>query len=104
MHADKEIQCALIDDRMTRSILLEASDASDAVRILQEVEKDDSDLISVAKSTSRFVKLIDIHSQVAGNLIFKVSFKTGDAAGHSMCTKAAEAIMNHLLERFSSLV
>ena len=104
MHTDKGIQCALIDDRMTRSILLEASDASDAVRILQEVEKDDSDLISVAKSTSRFVKLIDIHSQVAGNLIFlRLAFKTGDAAGHNMCTKAAEAIMNHLLERFLSL-
>ena len=40
MHTDKGIQCALIDDRMTRSILLEASDASDAVRILQEIEKD----------------------------------------------------------------
>ena len=104
MHTEKGIQCTLVDDRMTRSILLEAPEAGEAVRVLQQIEADDTGLKEVAASTGRFVQLIELHSQIAGNLLFlRLAFKTGDAAGHNMCTQAAEAVMNHLLERFPSL-
>ena len=104
MHTDEGIQCTLVDDRMTRSILFETPSAAEAVHILQHIENDESGIATAAASTGRFVKLIDIHSQIAGNLLFlRLAFKTGDAAGHNMCTQAAEAVMNYLLDRFPSL-
>lgn len=104
MHTEKGIAITLVDDRMTRSILLEAPDAGEAVRVLQQIEADDAGLKEAAATTGRFVSLIELHSQIAGNLLFlRLAFRTGDAAGHNMCTQAAEAVMNHLLERFPSL-
>ena len=104
MHTDEGIQCTLVDDRMTRSILFETPSAAEAVHILQLIENDESGIATAAASTGRFVKLIDIHSQIAGNLLFlRLAFKTGDAAGHNMCTQAAEAVMNYLLDRFPTL-
>ena len=70
MHTDEEIQCTLVDDRMTRSILFETPSAAEAVHILQLIENDESGIATAAASTGRFVKLIDIHSQIAGNLLF----------------------------------
>lgn len=104
MHTEKGIQCTLVDDRMTRSILLEAPNAAEANRILLQLKTDDSFLAEAAASTGRFVSLIDIHAQIAGKLLFlRLAFRTGDAAGHNMCTQAAEAILNALLEKYASL-
>jgi hydroxymethylglutaryl-CoA reductase (NADPH) len=84
--------------------LFETPSAAEAVQILQHIENDEPGIATTAASTGRFVKLIDIHSQIAGNLLFlRLAFKTGDAAGHNMCTQAAEAVMNYLLDRFPTL-
>ncbi|MCF7848238.1 MAG: hypothetical protein K9M45_05250 [Kiritimatiellales bacterium] len=42
----------------------------------------------MVESTSRFARLIDLHSQIAGNLLFlHFEFTTGDAADHNMVTR-----------------
>jgi len=93
------IQCTVVDDRMTRSVLFEAPDAAVAVQALEKIKAGFSRLGTIVEGTSRFAKLIDMHSQIAGNLLFlRFEFTTGDAAGHNMCTQAAEALMNHILE------
>ena len=74
MYTEKGIAITLVDDRMSRSILLEAPDAGEAVRVLQQIEADDTGLKEAAASTGRFVQLIELHSQIAGNLLF---FETG---------------------------
>ena len=92
------VKCTVVDERMTRSVLFEASDASAAVQALVKIKAEFSSLVEIVEGSSRFAKLIDIHSQIAGNLLFlRFEFSTGDAAGHNMCTQAAEALMNHIL-------
>lgn len=101
---DKGICCTLVDERMSRSVLFEAPDAAAALRVVQALRGKLPQLQQVTSSTSRFAKLIDIHSQIAGNLLFlRFEFTTGDASGHNMCTHAAEALMNHLLTVYPDL-
>ena len=103
-YTDLGISITVVDDRMTRSVLFEAPDALTAVEIINEINKDHNPLAKAASTTSNYVKLEDVNSQIIGNLIFlRFSFETGNASGHNMCTLAAEAIMNYLLERFPSL-
>ncbi len=98
MNCEKGIVCTVIDDRMTRSVLFEAPGATAALSALQQIRADRPALEKVVEGTSRFARLIDLHSQIAGNLLFiRFEFTTGDASGHNMCTQAAEALMNHIL-------
>ncbi len=99
MNCDGGIKCTVVDDRMTRSVLFEAPDATAAFQCLEKIKSALPMLGKIVESTSRFAKLIDMHSQIAGNLLFiRFEFTTGDASGHNMCTQAAEALMNHILE------
>jgi hydroxymethylglutaryl-CoA reductase (NADPH) len=103
-NCDGGIQCTVVDDRMTRSVLFEAPDATAAVQALIKIKAEFPTLMQLVEGTSRFAKLIDLHSQIAGNLLFlRFEFTTGDASGHNMCTQAAEALMNHILEDNSDL-
>ncbi len=98
------IKCTVVDERMTRSVLFEAPDAAVAVQALQKIKAGFAALQKIVEGTSRFAKLIDLHSQIAGNLLFvRFEFTTGDASGHNMCTQAAEALMNHILENHPDL-
>ena len=99
MNCGGGIKCTVVDDRMTRSVLFEAPDATAACVALDKIKAGLPQLQEVVEGTSRFAKLIDLHSQIAGNLLFiRFEFTTGDASGHNMCTQAAEALMNHILE------
>jgi len=99
MNCEGGIQCTVVDERMTRSVLFEAPDATAAFQALERIKAGFPALGNIVEGTSRFARLIGLHSQIAGNLLFlRFEFTTGDAAGHNMCTQAAEALMNHILE------
>jgi hydroxymethylglutaryl-CoA reductase (NADPH) len=98
MQSEYGIKCAVVDDRMTRSVLFEAPDAEAALQALVKITAGRPACENIVRESSRFARLIDMHSQIAGNLLFlRFEFTTGDAAGHNMCTQAAEALMNHIL-------
>ena len=98
------IRVTVIDERMTRSILLEAPHAGLARQRLQQIQSRHSDLQAVVASSSRFAQLIDTHFQVVGNLIYlRLEFKTGDASGHNMATNAADKLIPFLLEQYPDL-
>ena len=104
MNCEGGIQCTVIDDRMTRSVLFEAPDATEAFLALQKIKADFPALETVVAGTSRFAKLININSQIAANLLYvRFEFTTGDASGHNMCTQAAEALMNDILAKHPKL-
>jgi hydroxymethylglutaryl-CoA reductase (NADPH) len=93
------IKAVVIDERMSRSVLFEAPDAIVAFQCLEKIKVEFPRFGPVVSSTSRFAKLIDMHSQIAGNLLFlRLEFTTGDASGHNMVTLASEALMNRILE------
>jgi len=98
------IRVTVVDERMTRSILLEAPNAGVAAKRLQEIQARHDDIQTVVAETSRFAKLVDTHHQVVGNLIYlRLEFTTGDASGHNMVTNAADKIIPWILDEYSDL-
>ncbi|MDH3982102.1 MAG: hypothetical protein OES84_04285, partial [Kiritimatiellaceae bacterium] len=79
MNCEGGILCTVIDDRMTRSVLFEAPDATIAFQALGKIKADFPALFKVVEGTSRFAKLINLNAQFAGNLLFiRFEFTTGD--------------------------
>ena len=98
------IRVTVIDERMTRSVLLEAPNAGIAALRLKEIQARHAELQEVVSQSSRFAKLIDTNFQVIGNLIYlRLEFKTGDASGHNMVTNAADKLLPWILEHYSDL-
>ena len=98
------IRATVIDDRMSRSILLEASDAGAALQAVNSIKSRLPELNQVVASSSRFAKLIDIHTQQVANMIYlRLEFTTGDASGHNMVTNAADKLFPWILEQYPGL-
>lgn len=92
------ITVSILDAQMTRSIVFDCINVTNAHRIALDIFADMAVLQGVVETTSRFCKLVDIHHEIVGNLLFlRFAFHTGDASGHNMVTKAADALITHLL-------
>lgn len=92
------IQVTVVDERMTRSILLRADDAATAVAAGRTIVDRIDDLRMVVEAQSRFARLLDIDTEVVGSLLFvRFAFATGDASGHNMATAAAESLIDAIL-------
>ena len=98
------INVTLIDERMTRSIMVRAQDATSAHAAWQRIEARFDDIADVVRSTSRFARLLQLNRQIAGNLLYiRMECATGDASGHNMVTKAADAVLSWILGQEPSL-
>ncbi len=98
------IRATLVDERMSRSILLEAENATEAVLALNSIKARMPEMNEVVSASSRFARLIDMHSQVVANLIYlRLEFTTGDASGHNMVTHAADQLFPWLLQQYPQL-
>ncbi|WP_280359154.1 hydroxymethylglutaryl-CoA reductase [Nocardia otitidiscaviarum] len=101
---ERGIMATIIDERMTRSVLFEADNAAVAYRTVSELKAALPQLQTIVDRGSRHARLIDIHQQIAGNLLFlRFEFTTGDAAGHNMTTLAAQALTEHILATMPGL-
>ncbi len=98
------IKATLIDERMSRSILLEADDAGIALQCLNAIKARREEMNAVVGKSSRFARLIDINSQVVANMIYlRLEFTTGDASGHNMVTNAADHLFPWILDQYPQL-
>ncbi len=94
------IRAVVLDERMARSVLVDAPDAAGARDLVRFAEAHREELGQVAAGTSRFARLKDMHSEVVGHLVYlRFEFDTGDAAGHNMATRAADALLAWILEK-----
>ncbi|GHI90298.1 hydroxymethylglutaryl-CoA reductase [Streptomyces xanthophaeus] len=99
MLAEKGIVATLVDERMTRSVLVEAKDAQTAYTAALTIEARIEELREVVRAGSRFAQLLNIRHEINANLLFiRFEFSTGDASGHNMATLASEALLTHLLQ------
>ncbi|MGO2659936.1 hydroxymethylglutaryl-CoA reductase [Mycetocola reblochoni] len=95
---DEGIVATLVDERMTRSILLDTDGAADALAAITAIHAARPELEATVAESSRFARLIDIHHQIAGNLLFvRFEYSTGDASGHNMVTHASDRLMERIL-------
>lgn len=98
------VVATLIDERMTRSILLEADDAPTAHTAVAALEGRFAELQATVAAVSRFTELIRMNHELVGNLLFlRFEFSTGDAAGHNMVTLAADRLMDHITSSLPGL-
>ena len=101
---DEGIKTTLVDERMTRSILLEANDASQVLQAWRSIQTRQEEMQAIVSTTSRFAKLIDMNMQIVANLLYlRLEFKTGDASGHNMVTQAADSLMRWVLDEYPQL-
>lgn len=98
------IRAVIVDERMTRSILIEAANAERACQVISELAHRKQAMQQVVAQTGGFAKLLDFHSQIiAGMIYIRFEMTTGDAAGHNMVTKAADRLMQWILTEYSDL-
>ncbi|GGX93499.1 hydroxymethylglutaryl-CoA reductase [Streptomyces fructofermentans] len=97
--AERGIVATLVDERMTRSVLVEARDAQTAYAAAQSIRARMEELREVVRGCSRFAELIGVRHEITANLLFiRFEFSTGDASGHNMATLASDALLRHLLQ------
>lgn len=98
------IRATIIDERMSRSIVLETQHAQDAIHIVNSLEMHFNTLRKIVAEKSRFARLIGINHQIVGNLLYlRFELTTGDASGHNMVTQAADDLMSWLLNTFKGV-
>ncbi|OGT45550.1 MAG: hydroxymethylglutaryl-CoA reductase [Gammaproteobacteria bacterium RIFCSPHIGHO2_12_FULL_41_20] len=98
------ISVVIVDERMTRSILLEARSASAVYQAWQKIQNKKEILQQVVSESSRYARLLDMHAQVVGTLLYlRFEFSTGDAAGHNMVTLAADHLLNWIVRHYPEL-
>ncbi|MGW2407898.1 hydroxymethylglutaryl-CoA reductase [Streptomyces sp. NPDC001739] len=96
---ERGIVATLVDERMTRSVLVEAEDAQTAYAAARRIDAQFDDLNKVVRACSGFAELVGIRHEIAANLLFiRFEFTTGDASGHNMATLAADALLGHILK------
>lgn len=95
------ISCTLVDERMARSIALRLPDAAAAASLRTALLAREQEIAAVVASTSRFARLVGIDAPVVGNLLYlRLECSTGDASGHNMVTKAADAVLGWVLGQY----
>lgn len=98
------IRAVIVDERMSRSVLAEAPDAETAVSIKNNLMTRLSEVKQVVENTSRFAHFIDVHFQIVANLLYvRLEISTGDASGHNMATRAADAMLRWILDEYPQL-
>ncbi|HPG39753.1 MAG TPA: hydroxymethylglutaryl-CoA reductase [bacterium] len=92
------IRAVITDDRMTRSVLVEAPDAEQALAVKHFLQAQTETIRSIIESTSRYARFIEVKCENAANLLYiRIAINAGDASGHNMTTKAADAFLDWLL-------
>lgn len=98
------VKATIVDERMSRSVLVEADAVADVFAAYLAIREQKEQLQSIISECSRFAKLIDIHAQLVGSLLYlRFELLTGDAAGHNMTTLASDRMLNWILSRFPKL-
>lgn len=98
------ISATIIDERMTRSILVEADSVANLYTIYQSILNDKPELQEIIQASSRFARLLEMNAQIVGSLLYlRFEFLTGDAAGHNMVTLASDKMLTWILAKYPQL-
>ena len=98
------VHCLILNDRMTRSVLIEGPDALAIKVVVDDLDNHRDTLSNIVSNTSRFCRLLNWNTRIVGNLLYlRLEMQTGDASGHNMATKAADAVINWMVTQYATL-
>lgn len=88
------INTLVIDDRMSRSVVMEAKNATQALNCSQWLDSQKNAIADLIKQQSSHATLSQIHIELLGRLIYiRLEISCGAASGHNMVTKAADHLI-----------
>ncbi|MDN6536418.1 MAG: hydroxymethylglutaryl-CoA reductase [Corynebacterium variabile] len=92
------ITTTVVSECMTRSVLFVADNGAVAFAASRVIVDRIDDLRDAVASTTSHGRLVDLHTEIVGNLLYvRFELNPGDASGHNMVTKAADALMERIL-------
>ncbi len=95
----------IIYDGMTRAPLIWTPSVEEALRLVEWVRNHFGDIKSVAESTTRHGKLVDIRPYIAGNNVWlRFIYTTGDAMGMNMATIATDKACSYIEEKYPGTI
>ena len=98
------VRVVVTDERMTRSVAVEAADAMTAAGLAVAIKGRLEEVEAVVNSTSRFGRFLALDIEQIANLLYlRLAITTGDAAGHNMVTNAADKFLQWLLGQYPQL-
>jgi len=98
------ITTTIVHDAMARSIVFEAESCQRAADVINLLREKKSEIFAVAESTSRYLKCTEINFRLVGSCIYaRLSGFTGDASGHNMITKGADAVLKFICTHYPDL-
>ena len=98
------IQVHMLHECMTRSFILEANNTAEAIDLAQQLKQQKTTLEQIVATTSAYAQFDAIHIEVVAKLLYiRLAINGGDASGHNMVTKAAQAVIEHLLATYPQL-
>jgi hydroxymethylglutaryl-CoA reductase (NADPH) len=99
------MQTTVLSDQMTRSLLLEATDAFHAVKTAKRIQESKARYQQeIVRPASRHATLIDIQIKIVANLLYvRLAFETGEASGHNMATFASDLVADQIIQDDPSL-
>lgn len=95
------INTIILQDVMTRSIILEAPDTVSAAECREWISSHRDAISKVIEKSSKHAKLENIHIEIISRLIYlRFSLDVGNASGHNMVTKAADDLAAFIIQNF----
>ncbi len=86
-------------ERVGRAPCFEFASLEQAAAFARWVPSRAAALSETVARTSRYCRLLELHSSIIGNTVYLlIEFSTGDAAGQNMVTAATQAVCQQLLE------
>ncbi|MDR0632506.1 MAG: hypothetical protein LBF54_04750 [Holosporaceae bacterium] len=102
--ATSGIYVGVIDDIMTRSIILEASDLRNALTCKFWIENNRKFIAEAAEKTSNFAKFRDLLVENVGRLLYvRLAIETGNASGHNMVTDSADLVAELVVSKCKNI-
>ena len=101
------ISVAVLSDCMTRSAIFQCENVIEVERFLSflDTHKTSGKMQEIVAKTSHHCKILNVESQVVGNLVYvRFVYDTGEAAGHNMTTIATNEIAKWLASNFDGEV
>ena len=97
------ISVVITRDCMARSILFDARSAKRALEVVSLLEEEK--IASIAQATSSHLSKVTFTTRIVGSCVYlRLSGETGNASGHNMITKAADAVLKWICDTFKDVL
>ncbi len=94
------IYANVVADIMTRSIVLEAQNSAQATDFINYCQQNIACISEVISRQSNYAKLENLTFEQLSRIIYiRIEIDSGNASGHNMATKAADAVIAWIIEK-----